>query len=141
VAAWAGAAAALVALGVGISRLDLTTHSSSSSSVATPSHAAAAGVAPNESVAPAPQTFTVSRNAAAHILGGYLHGGGTKERATSSGAAQTPLKVTVPAAKFAPLSARLRAAERQLAASTASGSSSTAPNGVVIIRLMRAHAP
>jgi len=139
VAAWAGAAAALVALGVGVSHLNLNTSSSSSSSNGSASRVAAAGATPNESLAPAPQTFTVSRKAAARILGTYFSSG-THERAASSATSSGPVKITVPAAQYGLLSARLRAAERQHAAA-ATGSSSTAPNGVVIIKLMRAHAP
>jgi hypothetical protein len=140
VVAWAGAAAALVALGVGISHLNLKTSSSSSGSVGSVTHGVAAeGVPAPVGAALGPETFTVSRKAAAHILGTYFSAG-TKERVTSSAASPTPLKIIVPAQQFGPLSARLRAAERQFAG-TAAGSASTAPSGTVVIKLMRAHAP
>ena len=140
VAAWATAAAALVALGFGISRLDLHTTSSSSASSASESHAPALAAEGTGSRSPvAPETFTVSRKAAASILGPYLYSD-AKQRTVFSSTAGTPLKISVPAAKFGPLSALLRAAERQYNGA-ATPSNSTAPGSVVVIRLMRAHAP
>jgi hypothetical protein len=135
VAAWATAAAALVALGFGISRLDLHTTSSSSASSGSESHAAAVERAAGGSFAP--ETFTVSRKAAATILGPYLYSH-AKLRAASSATAGTQLNISVPAARFGLLSARLRAAERQYNGA-ATPSNSTTPSSVVVIQLMRAH--
>jgi hypothetical protein len=136
VAAWAGAAAALVALGVGISHLDLKSNSSSASSSASVAHGANEGIAPAATLAP--QTFTVSRKAAARILGTYFF---SRQRAAiTSATPERPLNITVPAGGYRLFSARLRAAERQLRGQV-TPSYSTAPSGVVIIKLMRSHAP
>ena len=141
VAAWAGAAAALVALGFGISRLDLHTTRSSSAGSASESHAPALAAEGTGSRSPvAPETFTVSRKAAASILGPYfssINGAAGASSATTG----TSLSIAVPGARFRALSARLRAAQRRLAGAKTPSSYSTAPGNVVVIKLMRAHTP
>ncbi|MGN6377689.1 MAG: hypothetical protein ACTHNU_01935, partial [Gaiellales bacterium] len=58
--------------------------------------------------------------------------------AAASGNSLTPLRIRVPANVFRPYAAKLAIAQRHLQSEKASG---TPPRNIVIIKLMRAHAP